>query len=183
MTKAGINLIPGEEKASFDVIELLRKLRFLASFLGGSFLLVVLVLAVLFLRTNSYLKDLSSKISTTESQIKSLQPREADLLIIKNRLGLAQKIINDRQGSIEVLEKFLKVKPQEIGFEKVESTKKKKVLITVSSPDLVALNKFMSIISQPDFTKDFKKIEVSSITRLEKGSYAFVLDSEGDEKN
>jgi hypothetical protein len=176
MAKIGINLIPGEEKASFEVIELARKVKFYASILVITFLVTLFACFVVFFRVNSHLNNLLQKISLTEAKIKSYQSPETDLVIIKDRLTQAGKILKKQERKIEVLNKIKAVTPPEVIFETIESGEKGGLLITVSSSNLLALHQFIKDISNPEFAKDFRFAEISSVSRSEKGIYSFIFE-------
>lgn len=177
MAKVKINLIPGEERSRLDFSLLAKRLKVLATFLLLVFIGIAGLTFLQFFRLRNDTQSINEKIILAEKSILSLQLREQDLTKLKNRLQLAQKIIELRRGNIEVLRKFDDLSSQTIFFEIAESKGRGELVLMVSSPDLLGLNQFMTDISKPEFTQDFEKLEVSSISRSEKGDYSFILEA------
>jgi len=174
MPKSGINLIPGEEKASFEVIILAKKFKTYALFSLIVFLIVILGYFIAFFRMNSHLKSLSQKISQAEAKINSYKSLESDLVLVKDRLVKIKKIFSTQKRKIEALKKIKEVSPPEIVFRSIESSSKE-LKISVTSSDLGAIKRFTERISNPEFEKIFKKIEISAVSRVEEGNYGFNL--------
>lgn len=175
MPRRGINLIPGEERASFEVIDFSRRIKFLATLLVIVFLLVLLACFGVFFKLNSWQNNLLGKISLNEKKIKSYLERESDLVILKDRLALADKIFKKQPEKMEILFKLRGLVPEGVVFESIESGEKGGLMIGISSSDLLALNRFVKAISDPEFVKNFSFAEASSISRSEKGTYSFIF--------
>ncbi len=176
MAGKGINLIPGEERASFEVIEILKKTKFFATIFVSGFVVVLLTFLLVVFRLSSQIKTVSQKIKETEQKINSFKKRETDLVILKDRLGLIKKVIDDRSGSNEILSSFLKLAPEGVEFRVVDSSKKGGLLMTVNSSNLIALNDFLTEISKPEATSKLKMMEISGISRSQLGSYNLIIE-------
>lgn len=177
MNKLQINLIPGEERASFEIGGLIKKLKFSAIFLLSLFIIASGITFLFFFRLSNQNKEILNKISQTEKKIDSFQSREANLLVLKDRLSLARKIIESREGNINIITNLNQISSAAISFDLIESQGRGVLKANVSSPDLLAMNRFVTVISGPDFTKDFSSLEISSISRSEEGYYTFVLEA------
>jgi len=175
MPKSGINLIPGEEKASFEVIILAKKFKTYALFFLIVFLIVTFSCFVAFLRMNSRLKSLSQKISQAEAKINSYKPLESDLVLVKDRLVKIKKIFSTQKRKIEAFKKIKEVSPPEIVFRSIESSSRE-LKISVTSSNLRMVKSFIEGISTPEIEKIFKKIEISAVSRDGEGNYSFNLE-------
>lgn len=176
MGQKGINLIPGEERASFEVIEILKKTKFFATLFVAGFIVVLLIFLLVVFRLSSQVKSVSQKIKETEQKINSLKKRETDLVVLKDRLDLIKKIVDERSGSNEILTDFRKLAPEGIDFRVIDSSKKGGLLMTVNSSNLIALNDFLTEISKPEMTSKLKMMEISGISRSQMGSYNLIID-------
>lgn len=175
MAKAGINLIPGEEKYSFEILDILRKLRYYTLVFFTFFVVFLLILFLLFLKSSSEINQISQRVSLTEKKIKSLQSVEENLFLIKNRLFLAKEILKEQTKKVEILSRLKGISPEGILFESVESGERGGLEITISSSNLFSIYQFIEKISQPEFKKDFKQIQISSISRSGDGNFRFGL--------
>jgi len=171
-----INLIPGEEKAGFEVILLSKKVKSLATLLIILFILTLGFTALLFIRLNSSINNLSLKITNTENKIKSFQAKEEYLVILKNRLNLVDQIIKRRTGINEILATLDKIAPSQVTFELIDSGAKGGLRVSASSSDLKSLNELYKNISQPDFTENLKSLTISSITKSKENTYNFFIE-------
>lgn len=176
MQKIEVNLIPGEEKFTYDIARIQKRLSFLATIsiiiLIGTTLLSFAVFFALDLQN----KDVISATTSAKTKIKSLEKREGDLLVLKNRSELIDKILDGRTESIKILTDFEKLSPQGITFQTVESGQKGDLKVLAKATNLFLLNEFIQKLSDPNLTKDFTLIDVSSINRGERGDYSFSLE-------
>ena len=182
MLKIEVNLIPGEERFPQDIVGLQKQFRFLAVF---CILLLIGTLLFSFSLTfilNSQLQDVSRQILSAKKKIDDYRQREGELLILKNRSDLIGKILNARTGSLMILSELKNGLPEGVTFEVVESGVKGELKIQARSADLFSLNELMNRLSDPEVSKNFKTIEVSSISRSGEGTYNFLLEVVGNEK-
>ncbi|HNP89450.1 MAG: hypothetical protein BWY24_00365 [Microgenomates group bacterium ADurb.Bin219] len=177
MAKFKINLIPGEERSRLDLSLWAKRLKTLAVSLLAVFTGLSGLVFLQYFRLRNDTETVNAKIIQAEKSILGLQLREQDLSKLKNRLQLAQKIMGLRRGNVEILKKFDELSSKTIIFETVESKGKGELSLMVTSPDLLGLNQFMTEISRPEFTQNFDKLEVSSVSRSEDGDYSFILDA------
>lgn len=183
MLKTEVNLIPGEERFTQDIVSIQKRLRFLAIF-GTIFLIgTVLFSFSLTFILNFQVQDVSRQILLVKKKIDEYRQREGELLILKNRSGLIGKILKDRTGSLMILSELKNESPEGITFEVVEAGMKGELKILARSADLFSLNELMNRLSDPEVSKNFKAIEVSSINRSSEGTYGFLLEVVGNGKS
>jgi len=176
MVRKGINLIPGEERFTYEVARLQKKIRIFAL---GSLLIAVMGLIfsyLYFLNLGKQLNQLSRQTTLTETKIREMQQKEGFLFLIKNRANLIGQIFKNTTRPIKTLVSLEKKLPEGILFTSFEADSSGKIKIVAYSKDLSLLNQFMSSLSDSSFSDNFNIITISSIGRSESGNYSFVLE-------
>lgn len=171
-----INLIPSEEKADQDLAKLQKRFKNLAIFLTVAFTGVSLAVFITFSNFNSQLKNLSSKISQTEIDIKSQSQKEGYLLVLKDRLAVIDQILSSRAGVAQILLDLQSLSPEGVRFDIIDTSTSKNLRVTASAYNLLTLNELVEKVSDQNFKKSFSFFGMSSIAKLENGSYTFIME-------
>lgn len=171
-----INLVPGVGETSFEISVFQKKLRNLALFLTGFFVVSSIIVFFIIYKFNSELEGLGQKINLAEGKIKSQIIKEGSLLVLKNRLGFSEKVIKNRTGLIGIIDYLRSSSPEGVRLEVIESTSKSSLRIGISALSLNVLDEFINNISSPEFKKKLIYLNMSSITRSENGAYSLVIE-------
>lgn len=138
-----INLLPKELSGDKNAVKYAHLLNKIALSLGGIFLLTLIVGGVFYFLSVNSLNNSKTKFEQTSARVANLQPTEASLVLIKDRLQKAEQILNSRtnEKNFALHRKLLELAPPEVTFSEnqVEAAVSRLEVETRSSVNLVNL--------------------------------------------
>lgn len=157
-----VNLLPAKKKAFLQEKKIIGKLR-LVSVL---FLCAVGVSSVVlfFLQFNSPLIALKREEQAALSDLKQLEKKSLQLLLVKNTISTIDELIKNRaplETSLDILNKNI---PDSLTVDNF-TIEKQRVVMNISSTSLAAIDQFLTnIIAVNNEKKVFSKITLDGIT-------------------
>ena len=169
-----INLLPFEEKAQERFEQLVKRLSKISVVFLAATAIFTLVTLFFFTSLVSKRSELISKIESASNTINSYKASEELIVVVKNKVGVADKVLALRIEYPSVFETFSKLVPQGVYFTDVKVASDK---VTISgkaktSADVAGL---VSSLLSAEGTKVISAISVDSLNSDEVGTYSFVI--------
>lgn len=142
------------------------------------FLVLVSSISLLLLSLNAPIADLQAQRETLRRQQAGFSDKQAEYLLLSNRLTEAKKVVNTR---VDYQQLISQVRKQFLGSIVITSLSidGAKTLISGSSPSLVDIN--ASLLNMENFSKEEKRFSDLTLDQLsldvKKGVYVFAMSS------
>lgn len=173
---ADINLIPQEERESARIELLQKKLQiFSIGFLVFTAVLTILTLSFFAMSISSRSK-LIAEVEDASVQINRLKANEELVVVVKDKVSIANQIITSRVEFSEVFEKISRLVPEGVYFTDVRVAAGKMVISgrARTSADVAGLASSLLSASGSQIVSDFS---VDSLSSDEEGTYSFVISA------
>jgi len=159
---AGINLLPTDLAPRASVVKASGVIRKLTT-LGVILLLLSLGVSIgLFLIFSNQLKEVTARKEQLEANIKALQATEQRLVLIKDRLALAQEVFARPSGSDEVaaVKSLISAFSEEVSVKQFE-IKSEVTTVSFETQNSLALTQMMATVAS---SGNYKQVNLTSIS-------------------
>lgn len=177
-----INLLPGELKAKTKKkAEGLKSRQFLyiIPFIFAIFLLIHIFLFAVFVIRSSQLTMLKNKWNSFQPRMKDLEAFRQEYAIASGTAQILQNLVSQRVNWSVKLGKLSLYLPSGVWFTELNFLNKdfslRASVISLQKEEFAVINKFMqSLKADPDFSKEFAKLELGSVQQRNIGGYDII---------
>lgn len=174
MEKKEINLFKSFIKKPADFAKKVRAARVASLVLMAGYCVLAFGVFGYGLAIRKKLAGLQEKVYVQEQKIKAYQEKEAQLVLIKQRLtALASYFKQPMADYSAVMEEIKTLFPDSVAVEGLKMTAQGQISLSGEAVDLPAMAGLLDLFSQIGDERLFKSIYLDTLSRKENGSYQF----------
>lgn len=167
----GINLLP-TKKPALGEKRAWRRLKILAGAVLASYIIFIGALVFFSLFISFSQRKLKQEVGQVEAKIKALEKRESQVLTIKGRAELANKILGERVSQKELLSRVQNLSLVGISLFEINMAPGK-LNFSGEAQNALVLGDFLDRLSQTTWSW----VRLASLARTSKGVYSFSLET------
>lgn len=169
---ADINLLPVEDKGSEATEGIRKKLSVASAVVLAAVAVFGVVTLVMFTNISSQRQKIQSRIDTSTDQINSLKDTEAMVVVTKDKVSIAEKVLSGRADQVNVFKQFAQLVPENVYFTDIKFIGSKATFSgkAKSSADVAG---FISSLASDDGAKIISNVNIDSLSSDQESVYTF----------
>lgn len=169
---ADINLLPVEDKGAETSEGIRKKLSIASGLVLVAAAVFGVVTLVMFTNMATQRQKIQNRIDTSTSQIDSLKDTEAMVVVTKDKVSVADKVISGRADQVNVFNQFAQLVPENVYFTDIKFVGNKASFSgkAKSSADVAG---FISSLASDKGSKIISSVNIDSLSSDQDGVYSF----------